>query len=52
MQANAGFLNHVQAAKKPGLLAAKKPGGRPGRLATLIRNLTMRWIYWKSTCSL
>jgi len=28
MQADAGFLNHVQ--------AAKKPGGRPGRLRTLL----------------
>ena len=28
MHADAGFLNHVQ--------AAKKPAGRPGRLATLV----------------
>ena len=33
MQADAGFLNHVQ--------AAKKPGGRPGRLRTLILCCTL-----------
>jgi hypothetical protein len=31
MQADAGYLNHVQ--------AAKKPGGRPGRLGTLGKSL-------------
>jgi hypothetical protein len=41
MQADVGFLNLVQARRLltqagPGLQAAKKPGGRPGRLGTLI----------------
>jgi hypothetical protein len=40
MQADAGFLNHVQAgpplAQAFRMEAAKKPGGRPGRLGTLV----------------
>jgi len=39
MLADAGFLNHVQAgpplAQAFRMEAAKKPGGRPGRLETL-----------------
>jgi hypothetical protein len=51
VQADAGFLNHMQAgpplAQAFRMEAAKKPGGRPGRLGTLISACVLPTRTWR-----